>query len=505
MIPPETRAQIRRYFYAEHWKVGTIATQLGLHPDTVRQAIESANFHRAQAVRPSHIDPYLEFIRQTLRQYPSLSSTRIHQMLFQRGFTGSVVHLRRIVARLRPPRPAKGQDAFLLLRMLPGEQAQADWAHFGEVAVGNTRRRLSCFVMTLAYSRALYLEFFFDQTMENFLRGHVHAFEFFAGSPRTILYDNLRSVVQERRGDLIQFHPRILECSGHYHFQAKPCQVRAGNQKGRVERAIRYVRESFWAGRDFTTLAECNRQALLWRDQIAHRRPWPQDHSLTVEQAFEQEQPRLLPLPVHPFPTERMEQVHSAKTIYVRFDRNDYSIPPHAVGKPLTLLATDTEVRILDAAQRPIALHRRTYHAHQLVLDPEHQQALLILKRKAGGALPTGRLEQVAPESKELLDRAFAQGESAGHQTSQLLKLLDEYGASALRAAIVEAMDRDTPRASSVAFLLRNRRRSQGSPPPPVDLSRHPEAQAIDVRPHDLDAYDQLAQTKHSEDDDHEK
>ena len=139
------------------------------------------------------------------------------------------------------------------------------------------------------------------------------------------------------------------------------------------------------------------------------------------------------------------------------------------------------------------------------MLDPEHQQALLILKRKAGGALPTGRLEQVAPESKELLDRAFAQGESAGHQTSQLLKLLDEYGASALRAAIVEAMDRDTPRASSVAFLLRNRRRSQGSPPPPVDLSRHPEAQAIDVRPHDLDAYDQLAQTKHSEDDEHEK
>ena len=202
MIPPETRAQIRRYFYAEHWKIGTIATQLGLHPDTVRQAIESANFHRAQAVRPSHIDPYLELIRQTLRQYPSLTSTRIHQMLFQRGFTGSVVHLRRIVARLRPPRPAKGQEAFLLLRMLPGEQAQADWAHFGEVAVGNTRRRLSCFVMTLAYSRALYLEFFFDQTMENFLRGHVHALEFFAGSPRTILYDNLRSVVQERRGDL---------------------------------------------------------------------------------------------------------------------------------------------------------------------------------------------------------------------------------------------------------------------------------------------------------------
>jgi hypothetical protein len=162
------------------------------------------------------------------------------------------------------------------------------------------------------------------------------------------------------------------------------------------------------------------------------------------------------------------------------------------VGKPLTLLASDTEVRILDAAQQQIARHRRSYDAQQIMFDPEHQQALLALKRKAGGAMPAGRLAHAAPESETLLDRAFAQGESAGHQTSQLLKLLDEYGASALRNAIAEALERDTPRASSVAFLLAKRRR-QGAAPPPVDLSRHPEASTIDVRPRSLDAYDQLA------------
>ena len=141
--------------------------------------------------------------------------------------------------------------------------------------VGRAKRALSCFVMTLSYSRALYLEFFFDQTMENFLRGHVHAFEYWHGQPRVILYDNLKSAVLERRGNQIQFHPRLIELSAHYHFAPRPCQVRAGNQKGRVERAIRYVRDSFWAGRTFTTLAECNRQALLWRDQVAHQRRWP--------------------------------------------------------------------------------------------------------------------------------------------------------------------------------------------------------------------------------------
>ena len=219
----------------------------------------------------SVVDPYIEFVRNTLDQHPRLRATRIYQMIRDRGYSGSVVQLRRTVARLRP----QSREPFLQLHTFAGEQAQVDWAHFGHVMVGRAKRALSCFVMTLSYSRALYLEFFFDQTMENFLRGHVHAFEYWHGQPRVILYDNLKSAVLERRGNQIQFHPRLIELSAHYHFAPRPCQVRAGNQKGRVERAIRYVRDSFWAGRTFTTLAECNRQALLWRDQVAHQRRWP--------------------------------------------------------------------------------------------------------------------------------------------------------------------------------------------------------------------------------------
>jgi hypothetical protein len=284
-----------------------------------------------------------------------------------------------------------------------------------------------------------------------------------------------------------------MELCAHYHFVARPCQVRAGNQKGRVERAIRYVRDSFWAGRSFTTLAECNRQALVWRDQVAHQRRWPGDDSRTVEQSFAEEQPRLLPHPVHSFSTDLIVPVRSAKTIYVRFDLNDYSIPPEAVGHQLTLVASDTQVRILDGGAE-IARHQRTYDRHQLVLDPAHQHALLKVKRKAFNATPTGRLAHAVPDSVMLLDQAFAQGESAGSQTAQLIKLLDLYGAAALRRAIREALERNTPRASSVAFLLRKQRRSASSSAPlMVDLSRHPEAQSIEVRPHDLETYDELA------------
>ena len=495
MITPEIRVQIRRYFYAEHWKIGTIAQALNVHPDTVRRAIEVERFQHAEPLRPSVVDPYLPFVRETLEQYPRLCATRLYQMIRDRGYSGSVEQLRRTVARLRP-RP---QEAFLRLQVFPAEQAQVDWAYFGSVMVGRAKRQLSCFVMTLSWSRALYLEFFFDQTTENFLRGHVRAFQDWSGAPRVILYDNLKSAVLERRGDQIHFNPRLLELAAEYHFAPRPCQVRAGNQKGRVERAIRYVRDSFWAGRAFTTLAECNRQALTWRDEVAHQRRWPDDSARTVAGAFAEEQPRLLPLPLHPFNTDRIEPARSRKTIYVHFDLNDYSIPPEAVGRPLTLAASDTEVRILDGAAE-IARHPRSYDRQKSILDPAHEEALLRIKRKALHQTRAGRLALAVPESEGLLERAFAQGESAASQASQLLRLLDLYGVAALRRAIREALERNTPRASSVAFLVRRHPRS--TPLPALDLSRHPQAQALDVRPHDLESYDELA---HPHDDDSEQ
>jgi transposase len=495
MISPETRVQIRRYFYAEHWKIGTIAEALNVHPDTVRRAIEVERFQHAEPLRPSIVDPYLPFVREVLEQHPRLRATRIYQMIHDRGYLGSVEQLRRAVARLRP----QPREAFLRIQVFPAEEAQVDWAYFGSVMVGRAKRQLSCFVITLSWSRALYLEFFFDQTMENFLRGHVRAFQDWSGAPRVILYDNLRSAVLERRGDQIHFNPRLLELAAHYHFAPRPCQIRAGNQKGRVERAIRYVRDSFWAGRVFTTLAECNREALVWRDDVAHQRRWPDDGARSVAEAFAGEQPRLLAPPLHPFNTDRIEQVRSRKAIYVHFDLNDYSIPPQAVGRFLTLVASDTDVRILDGAAE-IARHHRSYDRQQSILDPAHEQALLRTKRKAVHGTRAGRLALAVPESEALLERAFAAGESAVSQTSQLLRLLDVYGVAALRRATREALERNTPRASSVAFLLRRNQRS--SPLPALDLSRHPEAQALDVRPHDLETYDELA---HSRDHDSEE
>ena len=325
--------------------------------------------------------------------------------------------------------------------------------------------------------------------MENFLRGHVHAFQDWAGPPESFSTTISAAPCWNAAADQIHFNPRLMELCAHYHFVARPCQVRAGNQKGRVERAIRYVRDSFWAGRPFTTLAECNRQALVWRDQIAHQRPWPDDDTAPSPRFSPKNSRACCRFPA-PLPHRSIVAVRSAKTIYVRFDLNDYSIPPEAVGRPLTLVASDTHVRILDGTAE-IARHHRCYDRHQLVLDPAHAQALRGPSAKLSSYSAPAAWRWPCPRVKRCWIRPSRTENRPAAKPHNCSNCWILYGAAALRGAIREALERNTPRASSVAFLLRKQQRS--APQPAVDLSRHPEAQSIDVRPHDLETYDELA------------
>jgi transposase len=491
MHDAETYAEMRRLYYGEHWKIGTIAAQLQVHPDAIHRAINRpVGPPSPRPPRPRRIDPFLPFLEQTLQTYPRLRATVLHRMLRERGYTGSVVQLRRIVRQLRPVQ----REAFLRLQCLPGEAGQVDWADFGCVQVGRAKRRLSVFVLTLSYSRALYAELFFDQSLSNFLTGHQHAFEHFGGVPRQLLSDNLRSVVLERRGDQVRFHPRYLQWAGHYCFQPQPCHIGRGNEKGRVERSIRYLRESFWAAQGFTGLYDCNRRLQRWIGEVADARPWPDDPSLSVAQVFNsRESLQLLPLPADRLDTSQRSSVHSQKTLWIRFDRNDYSIPPEAVGRDLTLLATATEVRFLDGPEE-IARHDRCYDQGQRITDPEHTAALLKSKKAALASSFGSPLHCAVPELERFLQAAFPRARSAAGLIPHLKRLLELYGADALNAAILEALQRGTPTLASVEYLLeKNRRADRWQLPLPVDLSDRPELLDLHVKTHPLSAYDQLA------------
>jgi transposase len=495
MISAELRAHIRRLFYGEHWKIGTIAAELRVHHDAVERAVEPERFinvaYRAKAVS---LDPYKDFVRATLEQYPRVVSTRILEMIRQRGYKGSVWPLRRFVKDVRP---GSRHEAFFRLSMLPGEQGQVDWGSFGRISIGNTMRLLSCFVMVLSWSRALFARFVLDQTMESFLRCHHEGFLRFRGVPRSLLYDNLKTAVLERVGDVIRFHPRLLDFAGHYHFAPTPVAVARGNEKGRVERSIRYLRESFFAARTFHSLEHLNAQLDQWIDTVAHARTVPGDvDKRTVAAALDLERPRLLAPPAHPFPCDLVRPIASGKTPYVRFDANDYSIPHRLVRKPLTLVASDVRVRVLDG-DAVVAHHARSYERGKTLEQEEHLASLADDKRRAREHRGRGRLAVACPHATAFLEQVAIHGGHLGGTTARLLRLLDQYGAPDLDDALVIAHQRGAFSAQSVAHILDQRRRGRGAsvPLPPV-LPDDPRVRDTHVTPHALGTYDVLVGRK---------
>src|SRR5690606_7856144 len=321
----------------DYWPVGPDAAQVGLQHDVVRRVVAQHGLPAATVFQRTRIiDPYVDFLRGVLEQYPKLHSSRIFQMTKERGYPGSASNLRREVAKLRPRR---NPEPFLRLAKLPAEEAQVDWGSFGSVHIGRATRKLFAFVVSLSWSRGLWVQFFFDMQMANFTRGHVDAFNYFGGTPRKVLYDNLKSAVLEREGHAIRFNPNLLQLASHYGFEPRAANPRRGNEKGVVERSIRYVRESFFAARTFRSIECLNEEALTWCQQVAEQRKWQQDDARFVHEVLAEERTKLRPLPGDHFPAYDRKLIKVGRTPYIRFDLNDYSVPARCVRSSVEVLA----------------------------------------------------------------------------------------------------------------------------------------------------------------------
>jgi transposase len=416
-------------------------------------------------------------------------------MVRERGYPGRPDHFRRVVGRLRP-RPTA--EAFLRLRTLPGEQAQVDWGHFGKIQIGAAERTLWAFVMVLSWSRHIFLRFYLSAAMPSFLRGHVDAFRFFGGVPRVVLYDNLKSAVLERAGQAVHFNPTLLELSAHYRYEPRPVAPARGNEKGRVERAIRYVRDNFFAARKWSSIDDLNAQAETWVNGDAATRRWPEERSRQVRAAFAEEKSLLMPLPEHEFPSDERVEVDVGKTPYARFDLNDYSVPHDRVRRTLVVVASLDTVRVLDGAT-VVATHARTWDRGQQVEDPQHISALVADKSLARRGRGHTRLTRAVPHAEQLLVRAAKRGGNMGNITARLLAVLDAVPAAELDSAVAEAVERDTPTVGAVRQILDRRRSALGLPPPVISrFTTNPRAGDVVVRTHRLETYDHLdTETEH--------
>jgi transposase len=494
--PPKIRAEVKRLYGAEHFSMNAAAQSVGIHHDTVKKIVSDQFVVKASPLaRPSILDPYQHIIKESLHLYPKLRSTRILLIIKERGFTGGINTVRRFVSTLRP----QIFKAYMPLNMLPGEQAQVDWAHFGSIPVENTVRKLSCFVMVLSYSRAMYVRFTFDQTMESFLRCHIEAFKYLGGVPRKILYDNLKSVVLSRDLDSIQFNPNHLEFAGHYRFKPVACNVRSGWEKGRVERNIRYIRDSFFGGRNFLNLDDGNSQALNWLKEVAHKRPWPDDRSFTVEDKWLEEKKNLLSLPTNDGFAEIIHTIRSQKMPLIRFDCNNYSIPYELVGKHLSLIASENRVRIMDS-QKIVADHPRSYGKGLKIRCEDHFSGLLENRHQAATQTKQERIVDKIPEASSFLIEGQSMGSIRSRDLSRVLNLIEEFGIDDVKKAIIEASKCEKYSVNFVAQILyENMNRKVEMEISTLDLSIDHDLIALKVKHHNLSSYDSLTCSQDNE------
>jgi transposase len=269
MIDYQQFCQIKDLQANQGLTVAQIADALSLDPRTVASWLGQERFRpRRTAPRASKLDPFKPQILRLLEKYP-YSAAQILQRLREQGFDGGYSIVKDYVRTVRPKR----QPAFLKLAFAPGECAQVDWGSFGSVPVGHTSRRLSFFVMVLCYSRLMYVEFTVSQTMEHFLAAHQHAFEKFGGCPHTVMVDNLKSAVLRRApGEAPVFNPTYASFAEHYGFRIVPCNVGKGNEKGRVENGVGYVKKNFLAGLDISDFSVLNPAVRHWLDTVANVR-----------------------------------------------------------------------------------------------------------------------------------------------------------------------------------------------------------------------------------------
>jgi transposase len=488
MTSNELRLQMRRLVLAEGLPIETVARRFGVHHSTVRRALADESTPEPPA-GTSVIEPFKPYIVERLSELPELTASRLMLELRDRGYKYGIAVLRRYVAKVRHPRSRK---VYLRIETDPGEQAQVDWGHFGHMRVGGAQRPVSAFSMVLSWSRAIYVDFCFDQQMETFCRMHRRALEFFGGIPRRIVYDNLKSVVLSHVGAVVQFNPRFLAFAGHYIFEPVAAPVRYPEYKGRVEASIKYIRHSFFYGRSFASLEDLRAQVGRWRDDLANQRL----HGTTRERPADRllvERPRLRALPPHPFDTDLVIPVIVSKEARVRLDSNSYSVPHTLVGKSVHIRADDHKVRIIHDGVE-VAAHPRCWDRRRHIQDPAHTEDLLARRKAARPASRRAMLAEICPESHVYFQEISRRRIRLDSEMSRIFRLIDQYGQTEVAGAIAKAVGQRNFAAKYVRALCDQARfaRGLGEPPEPVVTGNREADSLEDIQPHDMETYDDL-------------
>lgn len=496
----ELWAEIRRLAHVEKLSQREIARRLHCCTRTVKKALalEPPPSTAGRPSRSSILDPFKARIDALIAKYPRLSAVRVLEEIRAEGYTGQISVVRQYLRQIRPARGRVYQE----VRYDPGQAMQVDWGHCGSIRIGNTRRSVSVFVAVLCYSRLCYIEFCLSQRKAEFYRSLVHALEFYGGSPRQVIFDNLKAAVVNGSGRDACLHPEFLALCGHFCLEPIACARRDPESKGVVEAKVRYVKHNALQGRgeQLTCWEDYAKLACYWRDDVANVRL----HRTTGERPldrFERERPALRQLPATAFDTDEVVSVSVDAHARVKFDGNRYTVPPELARKTALLRADDKQVRILDQG-RQVACHVRSYERRRLVRQAEHELAALKLRRRERAGHVEQAFDSLGDEAREFHLQLRRRPLKTTVHLRRLLNLARLYGRREVVEAIARANSYQTYDAAYVETILLQERRRRELPSPTQPRPQRAELiDEIDLEEPDPAAYDRFCDDSAEESD----
>lgn len=415
------------------WSERKIARHLCIGRRTVKKYLHNPQLSAKRRKRASKLDAYRELIDQLLEQEPEVKAPVVLQRLQQQGFDGKITIVRDFLLKLRGQKIYR--TPYIRFESPPAKQMQIDWGHFGHLQYGQTKRKLYALAVIESYSRMLYVQFTHSQKQDTLHQALFNAFRFFGGTPQEIVVDNMLTAVIERQGSLIRFNGAFLEFLRPFKIVPVACNRAAPHEKGKIEAAIKYLRQNFWPLRTFTDLADVQLQVSHWLTTVANVRI----HQTTGEkpkERFDAVHLRSLPELVPDCRQTCPAKVH--KDFAVRFDGNCYSCPPWTIGKNVTIKADAFTVSIY-LNQKKIAVHQRSWQRKKRIESPAHLQQVKKLQKKLWHDKQVAAFLSLGQTAVDYFKVLVEAGQPIKKNVLKLLHLKDEYGSASLLYAIQKA------------------------------------------------------------------
>lgn len=484
MIDYETFCKIRHLHDQDGLNCTQIADEIGIDSRTVRKWVNEKRYRpRRSYPKTSILDLFKPEINKMLAKH-NYTAKQIYQQLQELNYEGSYNTVKRYVRKVRPQK----SKAYLKLSFSPGECAQVDWGSCGSVNVGNTRRRLSFFVMVLCHSRFMYVEFTVSQTMEHWLSCHQHAFEFFGGIPARIMVDNLKSAVLKRIvGQAPVFNQTYLDFSRHYGFGISACNVRKGNEKGIVESGVGYVKKNFLNGLDIQDFSHVNPACRNWLDTIANARIHGETQKVPAEE-HRQELPHLQPLALRPYDIGVVRQVRASSQFRISLDSNRYSVPAEYAGSSITMKSYPERI-CLYHKDKLIARHTRSYDRNGDFEDPEHPKELLAKRRKAKIQAVYKRFLALSARAEEYYNALAGKRFNPTAHVQKIVALSEIHGQEAVKRAMEDAFVFQAFSSEYIANILEQHNRKVEEPGA-LHLTRASDMLDIEIESPNMTLYD---------------